>query len=395
MNILFIGYWGVNEGLSVATIEPHLEILSKLKQVRKIIYTSIERHKSDLRQINIPKVQHIPLYSGTSFIDKFNDYFHFPKRLATLCRQYQVDIMICRGAPAGALGYLVWRKNKIPFYVESFEPHADYMRESGVWSVGDPRYWLSRYWEEKQKKYASGLMPVAENYRKQLIREGISDVKIKTVPCTVDIEKFSFDPVKRSTIRQSLKISDATVVGIYVGKYGGIYMDEEAFQYYQQAFKFWEDFFLIILSPEEHHQHIRNRTHEFSIPKDNVLVTYAKHEEVPSYLSASDFAFATIKPAKSRKYCSAIKIGEYWANGLPIVMPKDIGDDSNILTAENAGTLIEGYNVKYSKIDEIIKDNNYRSNMLEIALRYRNRNTVIDGYGYFLKIHSEMKSICI
>ena len=57
--------------------------------------------------------------------------------------------MIAEGAPAGAMVYLLWQKTRLPFYVESFEPHADYMRESGVRRSWDPRYWFQRHREKR------------------------------------------------------------------------------------------------------------------------------------------------------------------------------------------------------------------------------------------------------
>ena len=80
----------------------------------------------------------------------------------------KIDFIIARGAAAGALAYKAFKKTKVPFYVESFEPHAAYMLESSVWSKNDPRYLFQKRWEGKQKKYATGLMPVSNNYKKQL-----------------------------------------------------------------------------------------------------------------------------------------------------------------------------------------------------------------------------------
>lgn len=341
MNILFIGYWGATEGLSVATIYPHLQILSEFSEVQKIVYTSIERNGDTTAAISLPKVTHIPLHSGNRLKDKFSDFWQFPQQLNQICKTYQIDIMICRGAPAGALGYLVHKKNKIPFYVESFEPHAQYMLESGVWKSYDPRYLLQQYWEKKQKRHAHGLMPVAENYRRQLIEEGIQAEKIKTVPCAVDLEKFAFNEQAQTDIRTQLGIPEGTTVAIYVGKYGGLYLDDEAFQLYQKAFKFWQHFHLIILSPTVHHEHIRSQVAAFQLPIEKIHIFEAPHNQVADYLSASDFAFATYRPGKSKMYLSPIKVGEYWANGLPVILTEGVGDDGNIIKGGCGGAIFK------------------------------------------------------
>lgn len=390
MKILFIGYWGANEGLSVATINPHLRILSQFSKIEKIIYTSIERSQEKPCTLNIPKVTHLPFYSGDSVYDKIKDYTQLPRKLVALCKKHQIDLIICRGAPAGALGYLVWKKHEIPFCVESFEPHADYMRESGIWHFLSPHYMLSRYWEEQQKKHACLLMPVAKKYQQQLLKEGVSAKRIKTVPCTVDTERFRFDAEKRKQLRQELGIGNDTVVGIYVGKYGGIYMDERSFNLYREAFRYWQKFFLIILSPRIHHIHIHRRVAEFALPKDKVVIKEAKHRDVPGYLSVSDLAFATYVPGRFKAFLSPIKVGEYWANGLPIILTEGVGDAAAIIDGEKIGTIITKKNCgsfaeSYKTIQRLIDDKNHRSRIQTLAQKYRARIIVKRAYEYLIQ----------
>jgi len=196
-------------------------MLAEFAEVRKVIFTSIERDKSITHfSMHINKVEHIPLYSSSStltLLNKFYDFTVFPKRLAKICKENKINIIICRCSPAGALGYLVWKKAKIPFIVESFEPHADYMLELGVWKKWDPRFLLERYWEKQQKKYAKTLIALSMNYKYQLIKEGVSETKIEVVPCTVNLDKFAFEESDRIEIRQRYKIDPESMVGVYVG----------------------------------------------------------------------------------------------------------------------------------------------------------------------------------
>ena len=64
------------------------------------------------------------------------------------------------------------------------------------------------------------------------------------------------------------------------------------------------------------------------------MITNLPHSEVPDYLSVSDFAFATINPSPCRLFCSAIKIGGYWASGLLELVTPGVGDDLAITEAE-------------------------------------------------------------
>ncbi|PWJ43292.1 glycosyltransferase [Sediminitomix flava] len=374
MKVLFIGYWGAKEGLSVATIYPHLRILSSFEHIKEIYYVSIERDNIDVNiNFNIPKLIHLPLYSGHTLKDKLKDFTSFPAELIRFVQTKSIDKIICRGAPAGALGYLIHKKTTVPYYVESFEPHADYMLEAGVWSKWNPKYILEKYWEKKQKDTAKGLMPVSNAYKNHLVEEGISMDKIHTIPCCVDLDTFNYKHEDHISIRSQLNISMDSVVGVYVGKFGGIYYEEEAFQLFKAFFEYYQErAYLIILTPQE--ELCQEYFTQYSIPTEQTKVGLVEHSDVPKYLSASNFAFSLHKPSPSKIGISPIKNGEYWANGLPIIIPDGIGDDSRIVREEKIGCVLDTKNHSiFEDLDHsfLNRSNQQRSSLSLVAKKYR------------------------
>lgn len=342
MNILFLGYWGANDGLSQATINPHLQILAREKKVGKIIYVSIERNTE--ANFNIPvndKIEHFPYQSlrVLRFINKLSDFVFLPAFVTKLINAYNVDLIICRSAIAGGIGHLAHIFSRVPYVVESFEPHSEYMRELKIWKRWSISYQIQYFLERLQIKSAYRLFTVSNHYRKFLIGQGLSAQHVYNVPCAVNLEKFQFDIADRNAIRNQLGIKESTTVGIYIGKFGDIYLDHEAFVTFKKAFDYYQDFFLILLTPH-HLEFIERRIKQHHIPTNSVHTYLAKHEEVPSFLSAADFAFSTIRPSHFRRYCCPTKNGEYWANGLGIVSTEDIGDDSAIIEQEKGGIII-------------------------------------------------------
>jgi hypothetical protein len=399
MRILFLGYWGLYDGLTISTVFPHLRLLQARSDVRAIRLVTIERGQQAKAELvfepgfAVSKISFEPLRSqpGHNVIfNKIEDFTRFPTELVKQVAEFQPDFILARGAPAGALAYLVWQKIKLPFYVESFEPHADYMLESGVWRRYDPRYLFQRYWEKKQKQLAQGLMPVAENYRQQLIVEGVPAGRIATVPCSVDVAAFAFDIKTRQQVRQQVGFTDpAAVIGIYVGKFGGIYYDQEAFIVFRAAADYFGPVFrLLILTPDPV-VNVQQRLEVVGLPLAHIYITKAPHYEVPAYLSAADFAFATIKPAACRLFCSAIKIGEYWASGLPVLLPPGIGDDSAIVQAEDGGAVFDlaepaTLPIALGKLDVIWREPGSRTRVQELALRHRNIERASQAYAMLL-----------
>lgn len=382
MRILYLGYWGIADGLSVATVYPHLRILSEMPAVEQVWYCSIERDQYTPVDLQLPKVQHIPLFSGHSWKDKFNDFTIFPAQLSRLVKEHQIDRLICRGAPAGGIGHWVHKATGVPYLVESFEPHAEYMRASGIWPWWHPKYWVERLIEVKQKQTASLLVTVSENYKQKLLQEGISEARIRVAPCSVDADRFAFSAEDREAVRMRLGIAPNQLVGIYVGKFGGIYFEEEAIQFFQEAFAYWPQLFVIILTPNPNSVAEWLGTH--GLPMSQIHCTSVPHREVPSYLSAADMAFSLIRPAEARRYCSPIKNGEYWANGLPILTPKDIGDDSHLLEVHaHAGVVFDLHTVgqELKRMDALAKTRTMdHGRISELAHRYRSVQAIYGVY---------------
>jgi hypothetical protein len=73
------------------------------------------------------------------------------------------------------------------------------------------------------------------------------------------------------------------------------------------------------------------------LPGEVVISRFVFHTEIPAYLSLGDFAINPVKPVPTKRYCTSIKDGEYWAMGLPVVISHNISDDSDIIKRENIG----------------------------------------------------------
>ena len=253
------------------------------------------------------------------------------------------------------------------------------MLESRVWRKYDPRYLLEYFWEEKQKKYAEYLIPVANNYKRKLIGEGVKASKIEVVPCTVNLDQFSFDDSSSHSIKARLNCDENSVTGVYVGKFGGLYYDSEAFACFKQAADYWDDKFrLIILTPQDSVE-VRQKCIEAGLSTNNVIIEKVAHHEIPKYLNVADFAFTFYKLGESKQYLSPIKVGEYWACGLPVLISEGIGDDAEIITREEGGLVVnQSLNIDFIKLEELITKPKefYR----KIAVKYRNPEIDLQVY---------------
>lgn len=341
MKLIYLSYWGLSDGLTQSSVIPHLKILAEKQYIDQILFLTIERtRETPTETLGLPKVTYVPLYSRNlkvGLANKINDFIVFTRQVSRLVAEHQVDHLLCRTSMAGSIGYLVSRKTGIPYSVESFEPHADYMLDAGVWSRWGPKYLFQKYWEDRIKKTSRHVVTVSKHFADK-IHEEISG-KVYTYGCAVDLERFTFNEESRKAIREQLKIDEQSIVGIYVGKFGDIYYDEEAFVIFKKAFDLIKNFYLILLTPSDRDR-VRNELEGAGVSLSRCFINLVAYHQVPDYLSAADFAFSMVRPAPVRLYCSPIKDGEYWANGLPLLTADNIGEDSELISRYHAGAIL-------------------------------------------------------
>lgn len=385
MNILYINGWPVSDNLTVSTTLPSLRLLSNSNSISQVILVSPEI-SIDVSIHNIDKVKHEPICIKNKLPGPFSYLFEelkFRSHLYGIVKKHQISLIIARGAPAGGRAFWISSVSGIPFYTESFEPHSNYMLESGTWGKFDIRYLIQARWERQQISRASGLITVSHNYKEKLIDQGVPESKIAVVPCTVNGIEFEFDQLSGENVRNRLGIPPKSTVAIYVGKFGGLYYDREAFALFAQCFELIEDFQLILLSPTSQEDLSTYISAHENIDRKRIHTHHVSHASVSEYLDAADFAFVFAKPNASSMYNSSVKIGEYWAKGLPILIADSIGDDSEIVKKSGIGAIydlnLQDNHHSLLKVLQIVSSQQ-RSKIVSLGNKYRNPRLIRDAY---------------
>lgn len=382
LNICFVSYWGINEGLTQATVLPHLKILAPLEAVDQVNLITIER--SAFVSVDLgSKTSHIPLRSSKQLVNKVFDRFNFKRIIKLQFIKNKPDLIIARSSLAAWLIQDYAFKNQIPLVVESFEPHAEYMIEAGEWSKSGLKAKTLNKAETLQKQKAKFILPLTEKYSQRLVYEGTQKSKLMVMPCCVDLNLFRFDEGDRNNVRAKLGISSDKIIGVYTGKIGGIYLEKEAIELFKRAGQFFkEKFHLLILSPER--ETWRQELIKAGFSEGDFSVDFVPQYQVPKYLSAADFAFSLHKPTPSKKAISPIKNAEFWANGLPIMMPDGIGDDSEITRNQNLGVVVEDFdninNAVFDKVEVLRKSNRSSNQCVQFAKDFRSFDIVESCY---------------
>jgi glycosyltransferase involved in cell wall biosynthesis len=371
-NILVLTSWSYRDALVQTYTLPYLKIIREILPADfKIILVTEEQPAMGLSAPELEKINRQWAESNMqlkAFPYQFfgvHKIFSWIKQLAVLwrtVRREKISVIHAFCTPAGSVGYLLSRLSGKPLLIDSFEPHAESMMENGTWSRRSMAYRILSLLEKLQSRravYLIGTTSGMQHYAKEKFGGITGNFFVK--PACVDLEKFSLR-TKSDQLLQKLGLNNK-IVCVYAGKLGGIYLKEEVFDFIKACCNHWGDRFRFLLLTNTPEREIKELAEKINIPATSVICRFVFHEEIPAFLSLGDFALNPVKPVPSKRYCTSIKDGEYWAIGLPVIISPGISDDSEIIANEKTGAVLDFSNKKeYEKtiitIEELLANKN-------------------------------------
>lgn len=294
-----------------------------------------QKVRAELAAQNITWIDRTWHSGGFKIIKKIYDLCMGTWQAVRLVQQHRACAVYSEGFPGAVIAHYIARVTRKPHIVHTFEPHADYMVECGMWKATS---WeavaLKRFtWVVARGAYAllTATQAMVDTWKAQ------TKARFYRVPSCVDLEHFRFCADARIRIRQQYQVEPNEIVVVYLGKLGHMYVAEELFVLFR-TFQNLEHagltFRFMVLTQKEASQ-LQALLKASGIDPNRFIVAALERADVPAYLSAADIAFCGIRPIPSRRFSSPIKNGEYWACGLPVIIPRGISDD--YLLAEHHG----------------------------------------------------------
>ncbi|MBL4592447.1 MAG: glycosyltransferase [Flavobacteriales bacterium] len=298
--------------------------------------------------------------------------------LIKIIKKEKISVIHAWCTPAGAIGYLLSIITSKPLIIDSYEPHAESMVENGTWSRSNFKFKILFWLEKKQSQKAKTVIALTKGmkeYAKTKYNATFTNYYVKPALVNLDQFKWNIDLYEKRRKKQNL---DGKIVCVYAGKLGGIYLNEEVFDFFKVASDFWGEKLQIFLLTDKNIDEVNTLIQQKNIPSNCIKTLFVPFKEIHNYYQIADFAINPVKPVPSKKYCTSIKDGEYWAMGLPIVITKNISDDSKIIEEEDIGYVLkkltsDEYNNACIKIQNLIKDKRLiHQKIRAIATKYRN-----------------------
>lgn len=387
-NILILTYWGYSDALIQTYTLPYVRIIKKNLPISSTIFlVTLEKDRNALKESNRLESSKILETQGIRWLPFPYKPFGllaillwakvFPY-LGYLIIKNRISYIHSWCTPPGAIAYFLSVCFNRQLVLDSYEPHAEAMVENGTWRKNSIAFRLLFWLEKKQTQRAAYVIATTEemqDYAK--VKYGINLNNFYVKPACVDLDLFSEEKIKNSELLTQLGFVNK-IVCVYAGKFGGIYLDKEVFQFLRIAYDYWGEAFRILLLSNIDTTEIKKYCVEAGLPFHVIIKLFVPHAEIPKYIGLADFALCPVKPLPSKRYCTPIKNGEYWALGLPVVIPQGVSDDAAIIEKNQIGAVLnqltnEAYLIAVKQIEKLIlsPEKERIQSIREIARRYR------------------------
>ena len=370
--ILIFAYYSYKDPVFQSAVIPYFR---KLNTTAKFILLTFEKREYQLTPKEIKSISddlqnhgitwnRASWHSGNfKILKKVYDLIYGIFISVYIARSEKVRAIYSEGFPGAVIAHFACKILRIKHVVHTYEPHASYMLESGVWKSSSWEYRLLRSYELKVAKSAHLIITGTQKMADKLLKHHITGSVIR-MPSCVDEELFSFNLEHRLRLKKQAGWQDKIVV-VYMGKFGGMYLEDEIFNFFRICEDSGPELFEFLILTHDPHEILKAKILSYSGNPKLYHLYKVPPSEVPNYLALADFGLVPIKQIPSRRYSSPIKNGEYWASGLPIIIPKGISDDYIATTKHNIGFVLENISAgQFQKSVEWMIDLNTTPNRL-------------------------------
>ena len=408
MSVLILAYYSVKDPVFQSAVLQYFKAYSSSIPYNLILVT-YENHRFPLSHNECRNIENelsgygitwyrLKWHSGRfKAIKKCYDVLNSLRTVWKLKKRHNIKWIYSEGFPGAIIGYLCCYILKLAHVVHSFEPHADYMMEAGVWTTNSWEYRCLKHFEKKVALSASYILTATDGMIENLHSWGVDRNRLYKVPSCVDIDVFKPIEEQRKLIRNKLGFTIKDTIVVYLGKIDGMYWSQELFEFIEHFVNHSGINYKFLILNYSDHKIIRELLRKKGVDTDKYQLLSVDHAEVSYYLSAADIGLVAVRQKPSKKYCSPIKTGEYLACGLPVIIPVGISDDYQKLVEKGLAVPVQSTAAsQMRKLPKMVEDFLSNGDRIEIAKNARNyasNNRSLDNYlGVYLEIFESPRS---
>jgi glycosyltransferase involved in cell wall biosynthesis len=255
-----------------------------------------------------------------------------------LVRRHRLDAVHARNHVPVAMSLLARRlaPHRLIFDVRGLM--AQEYVDAGRWPAGGLAARITERVQRAGLDRAAGTVVLTERVLPVLFgASGAARDDVFVIPCCADVDRIAAARGRREPERARLGLAGRRVL-VYVGKFGGWYMDDELAALFAAAAEAIADLHLLVVTQADPGP-LLALLGARGVPAERVTVTSVAHDRLGEVLAAADASLALVAPMPSKVASSPTKVSECLAAGLPVVATA-IGDVPGLLADGGAGVVM-------------------------------------------------------
>lgn len=370
--VLYLSYDGMTDPLGQSQVIPYIEGLSKLGyEFTLISFEKPERYEKFSKEISErlkrSNIHWVPLSytKKPPVLSTIYDLARMQKMAFTLNAKANFAIVHCRSYISAFVGLAMKRKSGTKFLFDMRGFYADERVDGKIWNRKNPVYnSIYKFFKRKEKDFLTEAdYTISLTHAGKKILQARNEIPkqpipIQVIPCCADLDLFSqkrVDENLKRQLRERFELSGNEFVLSYLGSIGTWYMLDEMLDFFKCLLEKKADAKFLFITNEPP-ANILNKASEKNIPENAFLIAPAKHHEVPTFLSLSNWNLFFILPVFSKQASSPTKQGEIMGMGIPHVCNAGVGDVDGITDGLESGILVREFTISayQNAIDNMI-----------------------------------------
>ncbi len=365
--VLFVSYNGIREPHIRSQAIPYMRELSK-RGMRFTLLTfekpgelpsndreALGREKRELSEQGVDW-HWLRYHKRPSFLATLWDILRGFLYCAYLFPRRRIELVDARAIMAALMVYPLCRLLRVPFVFNIRGLMGEEYVDAGRWAAGSLTYRLTSALERRCLKGCDAAVVLTRALRREIeegsLRPPGGPPPVRVIPCCVDPERF----------RRRAEAEDAEggLTFLYAGSVGGYYLVEEMLRFFERAQRLIPDARLLFLANNDL-SGVEKALTAGGLPLGKVKLARVPHEAIPGEMVRAHVGLLFLRQSFARRAMSPIKLAEYLASGLPVVMTPGVGDSEEDLLPHRVGVMVreqtpEGYDRALKEILDLLAD---------------------------------------
>lgn len=268
---------------------------------------------------------------------KIYDFLQGLIMASILLHKFKIDAVQARGLFPALIAFLPCFFSGKRLIFDTRSKLSEAYAVSGRWKDGGYIFRFVTFIEHLCAKVACAVI-VETGFHKTEITQAFKGDKaekiIEVIPSCVDLSRF------RNAQKRLNDNTGFTVV--YLGSLSGWYCLREILQFFRKAKEVSADCRMLFLTRDDPAPIFNYIREQKRFPADSLEVLSAEQQDIPQILSNADAGIILRYPG-TRLTSFPIKIGEYLAAGIPVVLNRGMGDAEKFIADNNVGVILDGF----------------------------------------------------